>query len=338
MSEAVRTAIAGLVDQKDLTTEQIEAAFAAILAGESTDALTSALLVALRVRGETPADIVAGAKAMRANARRVDAPPDVVDTCGTGGLSWTSLNTSTAAAIVAAGTGAVVAKHGNRSTPPKTGSADVLEALGVNLTPSDDQISQCFKDAGLMFMFAPAHHGAMKHVAPVRRALGIRTIFNLLGPLTNPAGARRQLLGVFSEQWLEPMAKALLELGAEKAWVVHGVGGMDEISTFGPTKVVEVSGGQLRSFALHPDEFKMPLAQQDDLRGGSVEHNRDALLDVLSGKQSAFADLVTVNAAGALVVSGLASNLGTGIEMARGAIDDGRAMHCLEALKRASHG
>ncbi len=337
MSEVVRKVVGALAAGDGVPVADLEDAFRAILAGESTDILNSAFLMGLRVRGETVDDIVAGVRIMREHVAAVTAPADVVDTCGTGGLSWTSLNTSTAAAIVAAGAGAVVAKHGNRSAPPKTGSADVLEALGVNLTPTPEQAEKCFRDAGVLFMFAQAHHGAVRHVGPVRKALGIRTIFNLLGPLSNPAGARRQLLGVFSEDWVKPMAEALLALGAERAWVVHGVGGIDEISTFGPTRVAEVSNGQLRTFDVSLDDLGVQKASIEELRGGDAVHNREALLNVLNGQPGAFSDLVAVNAAGTLVVAGLASDLREGVEMARNSILDGRALQCLQALKRASN-
>lgn len=337
MSETVRTVVQALADGTRVPVEQLESAFQDILAGQSNDILNAAFLMGLRARGETVDDIVAGAKVMRANAAPVSAPSDVVDTCGTGGLSWTSLNTSTAAAIVAAGAGAVVAKHGNRSAPPKTGSADVLEVLGVNLTPTAEQAARCFRDAGVLFMFAQAHHGAVRHVAPVRKMLGVRTIFNLLGPLSNPAGAKRQLLGVFSEEWVEPMAQALLALRAEKAWVVHGLGGIDEISTFGPTKIAEVANGEVNVFELPVEALGVPKSSMDDLRGGDPEHNVNAVLSVLEGKESPFADLVAVNAAGTLVVAGLTHSIATGVEMAKTAIAEGRAYNCLQALKRASN-
>lgn len=338
MSESVSNVVATLAEGARPTPEALEAAFNDLLAGDSSEPLTAAFLMGLRTRGETVEDLVAGARVMRANAASISAPNDVVDTCGTGGLPWTSLNTSTAAAIVTAAAGAVIAKHGNRSAPPKTGSADVVEALGVNLTPSPAQIDQSFKDAGLVFLFAQAHHSAVRHVAPVRKALRVRTIFNLLGPLSNPAGAKRQLLGVYAEEWLDPMANALVQLGAEKAWVVHGVGGLDEISTFGATRIAEVNNGEVRHFTIELADLGVSAANIEDLRGGTVEHNRDSLLAVLAGQASAFADLVVVNAAGALCVSGLATSMTEGMAMARDAIADGRATQCLEALRRASNG
>jgi anthranilate phosphoribosyltransferase len=313
------------------------AAFEAILGGEADPALIAAFLTALRMRGERAEDIVAGARVMRERARRVTAPDGAVDTCGTGGLSWVSLNTSTAAAFVAAGAGAVVAKHGNRSVPPKTGSADVLEALGVNLNASDAQLAACFDKARVAFLFAPAHHSAMKYVAPVRKMLGIRTIFNLLGPLANPAGAKRQVLGVFAEEWLAPYASALHELGAERAWVVHGRDGLDEISTTTTTVVAEVTPDGVRTFELEPEAFGVERVSLDQLRGGSPADNASSVLSVLRGEAGPFADLVCVNAAATLVVAGKAGDVRDGLAAARAAIADGRALAAFETLKAASH-
>jgi anthranilate phosphoribosyltransferase len=267
----------------------------------------------------------------------VKAPAGAVDTCGTGGLSWTSLNTSTAAAFVAAGAGAVVAKHGNRSKS-KAGSADVLEALGVNLSPTDAQLEASFREAGVAFMFAPAHHSAMKHVAPVRAALGIRTIFNMLGPLANPAGAKRQVLGVFGAEWVEKFARALQELGSERALVVHGRDGLDEISITAPTLVAELKNGVVGVYELTPKDLGVGSISLDDLRGGTAAENADALRSVLEGKSSAFGILVAVNAAAALVVAGVAADFLEGLERARDSIASGKAMAALEALKRASNG
>jgi anthranilate phosphoribosyltransferase len=337
VSEPVRSAVNKLASGERPTQAEIGAAFESILAGEAEAVLIAAFLMGLRTRGETVEDIVAGARVLRANVRPVNAPPGAIDTCGTGGLAWTSLNTSTAAAFVAAGAGAIVAKHGNRSKS-KAGSADVLEALGINLTPSDAQIEASFRDAGVAFMFAPAHHAAMKHVGPVRAALGIRTIFNMLGPLANPAGARRQVLGVFGPEWVEPFAKALLGLGSERAMVVHGRDGIDEISTTGPTLVAEVKDGKIRAWELTPEDLGVKRTALEDLRGGTARENADALLQVLKGEPGPFADLVVANAAAALVVAELADNLRAGVERARGSIASGRALAALEALKRATNG
>ncbi len=338
MSEALRKAVGLLVeDGRRPNQEEMTAAFEAILAGEGDPALISAFLVSLRIRGETSEDIVAGARVMRARARTVVAPEGAIDTCGTGGLAWTSLNTSTAVAIVAASAGAIVAKHGNRSRS-KAGSADVLEVLGVNLSPTDDQLQASFRDAHVAFMFAPAHHAAMKHVAPVRAALGLRTIFNMMGPLANPAGVKRQVLGVFAPEWVGVFADALLTLGAERAMVVHGVDGMDEISTTGATLVAEVKDGKIRMQDLTPERMGVKPAKLEDLRGSTPAENAEALKCVLANEPGPFADLVAVNAGAAILVAGLATTLVDGIAQARAAIADGRAAATLEALKRASNG
>jgi anthranilate phosphoribosyltransferase len=337
VSNAVRSIVGKLAADERWTQAEIGAAFEELLAGQTEPALIAAFLMGLRTRGETVDDIVAGARVMRANMRRVNAPEGAIDTCGTGGLSWTSLNTSTAVALVAAGAGAVVAKHGNRSKS-KAGSADVLEALGVNISPSDAQLDASFRDAGLAFMFAPAHHAATRHVAPVRTALGIRTIFNMLGPLANPAGVKHQVLGVFGVDWVEPFANALLALGAERAFVVHGVDGMDEISTVGATAVAEVKDGAVRMLKLSPADLGVRQAALDDLRGGTAIENSQALTRVLHGEPGPFADLVAVNAGAAIVVAGLADDLRGGIERARASISSGKALSALEALRRASNG
>lgn len=337
MSEAVRSAAAKLAEGDRPSPAEMSAAFEAILGGQADPVLISAFLVALRVRGETASDIVAGARVLRANVRAVQAPEGAIDTCGTGGLGWTSLNTSTAVALVAAGAGAKVAKHGNRSKS-KAGSADVLEALGVNLNPTDEQIAASFREAGLAFMFAPAHHAAMRHVAPVRAALGIRTVFNMMGPLANPAGVKRQVLGVFGPEWVEPFARALAALGAEHALVVHGLDGMDEISTSGPTRVTELKDGSMRTMELTPEILGVPKASLDQLRGGTVAENAEALKQVLAGAPGPFADLVAVNAGAAIMVAGLAGDITEGTALARKSMADGRGLAALEALKAASNG
>jgi anthranilate phosphoribosyltransferase len=337
VSGAVRIAVSKLAGGERPSQAEIGAAFEAILAGEADVSLIAAFLMGLRTRGETVEDIIAGARVMRANMRTVKAPHGAIDTCGTGGLSWTSLNTSTAVALVAAGAGVIVAKHGNRSKS-KAGSADVLEALGVNLSPTDAQIEASFRDAGVAFMFAPAHHAAMKHVGPVRAALGIRTIFNMLGPLANPAGVKRQVLGVFAPEWVEPFAQALLALGAERALVVHGVDGMDEISTTGATLVAEVRDGLIRKQDLTPERLGVPRAGLEQLRGGTAAENAVALRGLLQGEPGPFADLVAVNAGAAVFVAGLSETLNDGVKQARASIESGKAMAALEALRRASNG
>ncbi len=338
MSDAVRSAVKDLTSGGRPDGEAMQAAFEAIFRGESEPALTAAFLTSLAMRGESASDIAAGAAVMRAHVRRVAAPAGAIDTCGTGGLAWISLNTSTAAAFVAAGAGAVVAKHGNRSVPPKTGSADVLEALGVNLNPTDAQLEASFAKAGVAFMFAPAHHAAMKHVAPVRKALGIRTVFNLLGPLANPAGAKRQLLGVYSELWMIPYAKALRRLGSERAWVVHGKDGMDEISTTGPTMVTELKDGEVETFEIRPEDFGITPVDPEVLRGSTPAENAAALRRVLEGKPGPFADLVAINAAAALALAGHAEDLSDGLAQARTSMTSGSALAALDALKGATNG
>lgn len=337
MSDAVRSAVGKLAVGERPAQDEIGKAFEEILGGRTDPILIAAFLMGLRTRGETVDDIVAGARVLRANVRRVNAPAGAVDTCGTGGLSWTSLNTSTAVAFVAAGAGAIVAKHGNRSRS-KAGSADVLEALGVNLMPSDAQIEASFRDAGLAFMFAPAHHAAMKHVAPVRAALGVRTIFNMLGPLANPAGVKRHMLGVFAPEWVEPFAQALLDLGAERAMVVHGMDGLDEISISGTTKVAEVRNGKIRTYELTPQVLGVDRIDIEELRGGTAAENAEAMLGVLKGEMTPFTRLVVVNAAATLIVAGIADEFGAALAHTLESIHSGKAMAALEALKRASNG
>ncbi|RYZ13271.1 MAG: anthranilate phosphoribosyltransferase [Alphaproteobacteria bacterium] len=337
MSDAVRSAVSKLASGGRPSPDEIGAAFHAILAGDAEPALIAAFLMGLRMKGETVEDIVAGVKVMRATMRGANAPAGAIDTCGTGGLSWTSLNTSTAVSLVAAGAGVVVAKHGNRSKS-RAGSADVLEALGVNLSPSDAQIEASFREAGVAFMFAQQHHTAMKHVAPVRQALGMRTIFNMLGPLANPAGVKRQVMGVFAPEWVEPVAKAMLSLGAERAMVVHGLDGMDEISTTGATLAAEIKDGAVRVYEITPEQLDIPRANIESLRGGSVAENAESLKRVLGGEAGAFADLVAVNAGTAIMVAGLSDTIVDGIAKARGSISSGKATAALDALRRASNG
>jgi anthranilate phosphoribosyltransferase len=293
--------------------------------------------MALRVRGETIDEIAAGARALRARARRVEAGPDVIDTCGTGG-AWSTFNVSTAAAIVAAGAGAKVAKHGNKTSTRKSGSADLLSTLGVNLEAEPDTVARCIREAGVGFLFAPAHHSAMRHVGPARRALGVRTIFNLIGPLSNPAGAKRQLLGVSRREAVRPMAEALAKLGAERAWVVHGEDGLDEITTTGKTFVAILEGGKIKETTLSPKDARLPLVRRQDLEGGSPEDNAKALRAMLGGQTGPMRDIVALNAGAALVVAGVAADLRRGVETAQAAIDTGKARTSLEKLIALSHG
>lgn len=339
MSETpLKDALQRLAQRQELPGDIVRGAFDVLLEGQAAPEEIGAFLMGLAVRGETPAEIVAGALAMRARARKITVDEDLLDTCGTGGLPWKSLNTSTAAALVIAAAGGRVAKHGNRSVPPKTGSADVLEALGVNLEIDEAAFHACLQGAGVAFMFARSHHSAMRHVAPVRAALGIRTIFNLLGPLTNPAGARFQVLGVFSEEWVRPIAEALARLGTSHAWVVHGRDGIDELSIAGETKVCEVANGAVSEFVLTPETAGLQRAPLSALEGGSVADNAQAIRDLLDGREGPFRDVVLLNAAAGLLVSGKVADLRAGVERAMNAIDSGAACKTLTDLANLSHG
>lgn len=331
-------AIKAVARAEELPATLLEAAFETLLTGAAAPEEIGAFLTGLAVRGETADELVAGARVMRRHARRVHVDGPLLDTCGTGGLNWTSLNTSTASAIVIAASGGRVAKHGNRSVPPKTGSADVLEALGVNLEIDENSFRSCLDGAGVAFMFARSHHSAMRHVAPVRAKLGIRTIFNLLGPLTNPAGASHQVLGVFAPQWVRPVADALARLGVEKAWVVHGLAGIDEVSISGATVVCEVVGSAVREFQIEPADAGLDTSPLSTLEGGTPLENARAIEHLLDGGAGPFRDIVLMNAAAGLFVSGKAPDLPTGASMAAEAIDSGRGKQTLQRLAALSHG
>src|SRR5579863_9996682 len=280
-----------------LTREESAGAFEQMMSGDATPSQMGALLMALRVRGETVDEITGAVAAMRAKMLRVTAPADAVDVVGTGGDASGSFNISTCAALIVAGAGVPVAKHGNRALSSRSGAADVLTALGVKIDLPPDAIAQCITEAGIGFMFAPAHHPATKNVAATRVELGTRTIFNLLGPLSNPAGVRRQMVGVFSKQWTQPLAQVLKNLGAERAWVVHGSDGLDEITTAGPTSVAALENGTVTSFEISPEEVGLPRVKPEYLRGGDAEANAKAVRGVLEGTNSAFRDVALFNAA-----------------------------------------
>ncbi len=327
---------------QSLSAEALEAAFGAILSGDVPPEQIGAFLMGLAVRGETGAELLAGAKTLRANARAIALDGPTLDTCGTGGLGWTSLNTSTASAIVIAAAGGRVAKHGNRSVPPKTGSADVLEALGVELDLTEARFRDCIAQAGVGFLFARSHHSAMRHVAPVRASLGIRTIFNLLGPLSNPASATHQVLGVNEARWLAPMAEALRDLGVTRAWVVHGTDSdgtvIDELSIAGETQVIDVQDGRLTERTITPEDAGLPRNRLSALAGGPPDENAMAIRDLMDGRPGPFRDAVTLNAAAGLHVLGLAADLKAGAEKAEQAIDSGAAAETLKTLAAASKG
>jgi anthranilate phosphoribosyltransferase len=331
MSEAFKPLLARLADGATLSEEDAQVFFAACLRGEPTPAQIAAALTAMRMRGETVGEITASARAMREAAINLDHPYQVIDVCGTGGDGLHTLNISTAVAFVAAGGGLKVAKHGNRALSSRSGAADVLAALGVNITAGRQQQLRALDEAGLCFLFAQVHHGAMKHVSPIRAELGFRTLFNLLGPLSNPAGAQRQVLGVFSERWVEPLARVLGGLGAERAWVVHGAG-MDEMTTTGETQVAEWKDGQVRLFTISPEAVGLPRAALSDLTGGAPEANAEALRRLLEGETGAYRDIVALNAAAAFLVGERVETLREGVELASQVLDDGRALSALNKL------
>jgi anthranilate phosphoribosyltransferase len=290
------------------------------------------LLMALRVRGETIDEITGGAMAMREKMVHIKAPDHAIDTCGTGGDASGTYNVSTAASLVVAACGVTVAKHGNRALSSKAGSADVLTALGVNIETSPEIVERSIEEVGIGFMMAPRHHGAMRHVGGTRVELGTRTIFNLLGPLSNPAGTKRQLIGVFAKEWIEPLAEVLKRLGSTRAWVVHGDDGLDEITTTAATHVAELKNGEVSCFEITPEVAGLPFAEPSDLKGGDADHNAAALTEVLKGVPSPFRDIVLLNAAAALVVAERTSDLRSGVELAAVAIDSGAAETTLDRL------
>ncbi len=324
-----------------LSEAEAEAAFDIIMTGNATPSQMGALLMALRVRGETVDEITGAARIMRAKAVAIDAPDGTIDTCGTGGDGSGSFNISTASALVAASCGVPVAKHGNRALSSKSGSADVLTALGVNIEAEPAVVRRCLWEIGIGFLMAPRHHSAMRHVAPTRVELGTRTIFNLLGPMSNPAGARRQLVGVFAPEWARPMAEVLGRLGAERAWVVHGAG-LDELTTAGVTKVAEFNaecdGGRVIEFDVVPEEAGLKPANPDDLKGGEPAHNAALMRDLFGGGRGALRDVVLLNSAAALVVAGRTETLRDGAEIAADAIDSGAARRILDRLIAVTNG
>jgi anthranilate phosphoribosyltransferase len=330
MSITLQEAIARLVDRRDLSGEEAAAAMAVIMEGNAAPSLIGAFLVALRMKGETSAEIAGCARAMRAKVTRIAAPLDVIDTCGTGGDRSGTLNVSTAAAIVAAGAGARVAKHGNRSVSSKSGSADVLRELGVNVEAPAAVVERCLVEAGIGFLYAPLLHPAMKHAIGPRRELGLRTVFNVLGPLTNPAGARRQSMGVFSAEMTEVMAAVLRDLGSERAFVVHGEDGLDEVSVSGPTRVTELRNGDIRTRTVQPADFGLPQSRLDDLKVDGPAASAAALRKVLAGEKGPMRDFTVANAAAAIAVAGRAETFADAAALAVRAINSGAARGALE--------
>ena len=329
--------IAKVATGASLAREEARDAFDTILSGGVTNAQAAAFLMALRVRGETVEEIAGAVGAMRGKMLKVQAPTEAIDIVGTGGDSSSSYNVSTLASIITAACGVPIAKHGNRAASSRSGAADVLTALGVKVGLDAAGTERCIAEAGVGFMFAPTHHASMRHVAPVRTELGTRTIFNLLGPLSNPAGVKRQLVGAFSETWLEPMVKVLAALGSTRVWAVHGSDGLDEITTTGPTRVVSLENGRIESFAISPADVGLGLARPEDLRGGTPEENAAALSAVLDGAKTAFRDIAAFNAAAALLVAGKAGDLKDGFAQANAALDSGKAKAVLGRLVAVSN-
>jgi anthranilate phosphoribosyltransferase len=320
-----------------LTEEEIADAFETMMSGVASPVQMAAFLMALRVRGETIPEITGASRLMRARMLPVEAPPDAVDIVGTGGDGHNTFNVSTCAAIVAAGAGVPIAKHGNRAVSSLSGASDVLAALGVKIDLQPVAITRSIAKSGVGFMWAPIHHPAMKAWAPARAELGVRTILNLLGPLANPAGVKRQVVGVFNAAWTEPIAEALSNLGSEHAWVVHGSDGLDEITTTGPTRVTELKDGKVHTFEVRPSDAGLPPATLEDLKGGDATVNAAAIRELLGGEQSAFRDIVVLNAGAALLVGGKAATLREGAERAARAIDDGSAARALDQLVAATN-
>ena len=327
-----------LADGERPSETALETALTSILSGEASDPQIAALLMGLEAIGVTTQEVRAGTRVMRAHMRPVETGLELLDIVGTGGTGLHTLSISTASMIVCAGAGAKMAKHGNRAASSLTGTADTLSALGVNLDISPEQAAHAIKTAGLGFLFAPNHHPAMRFVGPARKAMKIRTIFNLLGPLCNPAGAQRQLLGVANDRWRRPMAETLRDLGSTHAWVVHGEDGLDEITTTNTTHVTELKDGKLRDFIVTPEDYGLTRVSLDDIRGGAPEVNADALRDLLNGTPSAYRDIVRLNAGVSLYIAGLGETVEDGIELATQSIHSGAAKRALDKLIEVTHG
>ena len=325
-----------VVGGETLSAQESARAFTAVMSGRVDQLTIASLLTALAVRRPTIEEIVGAARAMRESMRTIEAPPNAIDLCGTGGDGQGTLNISTACAFVVAGAGVPVAKHGNRNMSSRSGAADVLEALGANIEIEPKPATQCLKEAGVCFLFAQSYHPAMNHAAPVRRALGFRTIFNLLGPMTSPARVKRQLVGVFSKDWVVPLAHAMRELGTERAWVVHGAEGLDELSLAGPTHVAVLKNGIVEEQIVSPEDAGLQRSALRGLKGGTADENARALRRLLEGERSAYREIVLLNSAAALVVAEKASNLRHGVELAAQSLDTGSARQTLDRFIAAT--
>ncbi len=332
----IKGALNRIADGKDLTGTEMRQVMDIIMSGEATASQIGAFLMGMRVKGETVGEIAAAVSIMRNKMVPVQAPDDAIDIVGTGGDGAGTLNISTGASIVVAAAGVPVAKHGNRALSSKSGSAEALQKLGISLELTPEQISACISEAGIGFMFAPNHHPAMRHVGPTRAEMGVRTMFNLLGPQSNPAGVKRYLLGVFDNEWVEPVAAALLANQAQSAWVVHGDSGLDELSTTGPSFVSQIKNGNLTSFEVTPEDAGLPRARLDDIVGGDPEYNAGELRKLLDGTKGPYRDIVLLNAAAALIVADKTQTLPEGVAMGAEAIDSGRAKATLDKLVAVS--
>lgn len=334
----IKAALNKIADRRDLTGEEMRAVMRTIMAGQATPSQIGAFLMGMRIKGETVGEIAAAVSILREQMVPVEAPEDAVDIVGTGGDGGGTLNISTASAIVVASIGVPVAKHGNRALSSKSGASQVLEALGVKLDLTPAEISRCIAKTGIGFMFAPSHHPAMRHVGPSRTEMGVRTMFNLLGPQSNPAGVRRYMLGVYAEEWVEPVAAALLANRAIKAWVVHGSDGLDEITVTGPSFVAQIANGDLRSFEVTPEQAGLKRHDSKDLLGGDPSYNAAAMHALFDGAPGAYRDVVLLNTAATLIVADKAADLREGAAMAAEAIDGGKAKLTLARLVAVSNG
>ncbi len=337
----IKTFLNKIIAKQNLTADEAQQVFDLIFSGTVPKDQIAALLLGLRNKGEVTSEILGAVRSMRSNMRSIHAPPGTIDIVGTGGDGHGTLNVSTATALLVAACGVPVAKHGNRAATSLSGSSDTLGKLGINLEPEWDVLEQCLNEIGIVFLFAPRHHPAMKHVVQVRKELGVRTIFNLLGPLTNPANVKRQMIGVYDSHWLRPMAEVLLSLDSEHVWFVHGEGlgkdGLDEVSTIGPTTVVELAQGKIKQFTISPEDVNVPRAKLEDLKGGDASVNAEAIERLFAGKHGPYRDIVLMNAAAALVVADKSESLIQGLEIAAEAIDSGAAKHKLEALVKMTN-
>ena len=337
MADSLKPYLAALSAGRDLVKDEAVDAFEILMAGAASQGQMGAFLMGLKAKGETATEIAAAAQVLRQRCQRVACPPEAIDIVGTGGDRSGSVNVSTAAAFIVAGLGIPVAKHGNRSITSKAGTADTLEALGVRIDLAHQGAEQCLKEAGICFMLAPVYHSAMRHVANVRAELGVPTIFNLMGPLANPAQVKRLMAGVYDSIWQRPYAEVLRELGVERAWIAHGADGLDEITTTGPTHIVQLRQGDVAQFQVTPEEAGLARSSAAALKGGSAAENAARLLELLEGRKSAYRDVAVLNAAGALVGVGAETGLAQAARLAEESIDSGRARSALERLVRASN-